>query len=688
MCFIQCYGEQYCQKTMVIPTSSNLHQLVVVCKGRSSCQFMEIEIINTEITKFSLICSSGLSCDSTKINITSSYTMQIEIYCNDDGGLSCQQMHIDLNAGNNDNVFNTTLGCYNKASCNDLYLNANEVEEMSLTIEMYEYSKNVQIAYKKYKEIELICNTQDSKRFMRYNVDKSHEKTESEMYQLASLHYNGNLPCEGIIIYCSGKDNNESYQCSVQYQSLYTVNQTEIFTSNQNVICYWIDINKLYQPIISCFTECIQINSDSTGDKSTDIISSETLIYILIISICVLCIILLILYIRLKQSKKVMEIMNPMVLLIAIQYYDQINDLDGLEHDIKNLSELFSKLNYECLPQTAESVLKNDIIKLHWTKQQLLVLLKATAKDFANNLHEPNTNPYGYDGLICVISSHGYNQQIITSDNKKIGKKKIHRIFSEQYPLSRDFPRIFLYDCCEGNQECAKGHDQSKVRQKSLSRDNSDEHTDTWRRGDHNPDHKLALLHAANKDFQSKLRTDKGSYMIQLFFKKAMKNVDNDDIPILGEIFDKIQTELDDRNKQFPTYEWNNQTRLIKLKKKKKCKARDTQYDTNYDENQNEMYRDDDEEKNIHVIEMANNSNERKIEENADESDTSRTNAINIPAGTCDKQSRSIALELGQSKSVSKRQNSKQNYTIITGHDAQDTDESDTNDKADSSLLQ
>eukprot|EP01084_Bolivina_argentea_P216974 368472_1 len=55
------------------------------------------------------------------------------------------------------------------------------------------------------------------------------------------------------------------------------------------------------------------------------------------------------------------------------------------------------------------------------------------------------------DGLFVTISGHGYDSNIITSDYGLINKNLCHRIFS-QYVVSREVPRVFLYDCCDGSE--------------------------------------------------------------------------------------------------------------------------------------------------------------------------------------------------------------------------------------------
>ena len=56
------------------------------------------------------------------------------------------------------------------------------------------------------------------------------------------------------------------------------------------------------------------------------------------------------------------------------------------------------------------------------------------------------------DALIVLLSCHGIDQHILTSDYKKVSKKDIHRTFSRS-GQSRDIPRLFIFDCCSGEKQ-------------------------------------------------------------------------------------------------------------------------------------------------------------------------------------------------------------------------------------------
>eukprot|EP01084_Bolivina_argentea_P284904 488411_1 len=289
----------------------------------------------------------------------------------------------------------------------------------------------------------------------------------------------------------------------------------------------------------------------------------------------------------------------------------EVQDLNGVEFDVLNVIKLFKELlNYQCFPKYEEypKLYGNSIT---WTKKQLMDLLTRRAIHLNENIYD-NENPSNvngrYDGLVFIISAHGWNANIITSDYQLVTKKDIHRIFTAEYPKTREIPRVFIYDCCDGHNEFAKaikkrrnnktditvfdikndkGKNTSLTSVYTSNKDDDEqsvpvdepemysrqftqqEKLQLWKRGEQNPDYLLATLHACNLDFQSKLNTIKGSYFIQQFVDISKQYLNNDkDMPFIGEIFHQIQTDLSQR-KQLPEYTWNNGTNNIKFKKKK-----------------------------------------------------------------------------------------------------------------------
>ena len=193
-----------------------------------------------------------------------------------------------------------------------------------------------------------------------------------------------------------------------------------------------------------------------------------------------------------------------------------------------------------------------------------------------------------YDGLIVIISSHGIKDRIVSSDYGEISTTALHRIFSDDYPKSRTIPRLFIYDCCDGSAQrdtdwraTDDGSDSEEYCLKlgngsfsPISPINSEilptftpinTKRSSWYKGEDNPDHKLAVIHASNRGFQAKMHRDSGSYVISKFVEKIKLNFESVNKKVLYQIMDEIQNELHAEGKQLPVCTYNNRTRYIKF---------------------------------------------------------------------------------------------------------------------------
>ncbi len=298
-----------------------------------------------------------------------------------------------------------------------------------------------------------------------------------------------------------------------------------------------------------------------------------------------------------KVEKNSVYINNALVILIGIGEYDEkptndevnayLKDLDGIDHDIENMVYIFhEELNYDIYPLEYLNVNNNKDYapKLYWTEKELHEFLVDRAKYLEENIYDNKK----YDGLIVIISAHGIQGNICSSDYKPFSKLAIHRIFSSPHPNSREIPRVFIFDCCSGNNEQeAESDSDSKTEEeeqeeknvgKRIKEDDISKGVDLaditsdggWLRGQHNPDYMLAVISAANPGFQAKLASDIGSYVIHSFGEKTLENLTENKRKYSHTIFDEIQNELEQKGKQHPTYIWNNSTRYIRFKKNNK----------------------------------------------------------------------------------------------------------------------
>eukprot|EP01084_Bolivina_argentea_P259599 438073_1 len=292
------------------------------------------------------------------------------------------------------------------------------------------------------------------------------------------------------------------------------------------------------------------------------------------------------------HKQKAMILQNPLIVSLAIGVYDEepsepeidgyLADLNGIEVDIKNIASMFKEgLNYTLCPDYNQQ----KGIKQYWTKQEIIDLLKEQSLNLVNNQNV-------YDSLVVMMSAHGIDDCILSSDYKKIPKHDIHRLFTasnEEAVQNRNIPRIYIFDSCDGDQDrnpysrdMVNAEKMEKGQPLNLKQENKSEEmiisppitmqpqmSDIWSADEMNPDHKLVVINAANKNFESKMTTDLGSYFIDLFVKKIKENNSKHwfcsmgNKLYLGDIIGNIQNELEQRGKQLPTFQHFNETDKI-----------------------------------------------------------------------------------------------------------------------------
>merc|ERR1719229_103159 len=202
-------------------------------------------------------------------------------------------------------------------------------------------------------------------------------------------------------------------------------------------------------------------------------------------------------------------IMNhPMVIMVAIGKYDDEernpNLTPCLIKDIENVVKLFGdRMNYEVHP--SYDLTAPNGIKMQWTKSEIDDLLEQKSDELTNNLDD-------YDGLVVIFSGHGKDDNIITSDGQLISKQYIYQYFtfSTDKVAVRSIPRLFVFDCCDGQyapeklfEYIVKSNKKENGDKPSIVSQNGNENHFTvewkgpWPKNQHNPDHNLAVIHAA-----------------------------------------------------------------------------------------------------------------------------------------------------------------------------------------------
>merc|ERR1719361_1310411 len=100
-------------------------------------------------------------------------------------------------------------------------------------------------------------------------------------------------------------------------------------------------------------------------------------------------------------------------------------------------------MNYEVHP--SYDLTAPNGIKMRWTKREIDDLLEQKSDELTNNIAD-------YDGLVVIFSGHGKDDSIITSDGQLISKQHIYQYFtfSRKKIAVRSIPRLFIFDCCDG----------------------------------------------------------------------------------------------------------------------------------------------------------------------------------------------------------------------------------------------
>jgi len=377
---------------------------------------------------------------------------------------------------------------------------------------------------------------------------------------------------------------------------------SEFLDDSQQILSEFFGI-----PIVVSWTDLLELNLD-------DGITAITII-VVAVSITLFCIFLLFLYRWYKHrelEKKTIYIQNAMVIPIGIGEYSDnpshrkragvvLNDLSGIQRDIDNAISLFrDHFQYEIFP-------KYDHHKVRWQHDELISFLEKQATALQHNLTEcHDINPF--DAVIVLLSCHGMEDRIWTTDYQTISKEFIHRTFSS-FPINRNVPRIFIFDSCSGDQdrdiltrqEISKQKeefietsnyifksDRQQLIEKNANDDdqgnikgkgNEDKYnhylprigTRTWAQDEHNVDYKLVQIDAANPGFQAKMTTTFGSYLTHLFVKSLKQNTDKFLFQIVGE----IQEVLHNKGKQQTKQCFSNGTEYIKFLKHKRADSSD-----------------------------------------------------------------------------------------------------------------
>ena len=284
------------------------------------------------------------------------------------------------------------------------------------------------------------------------------------------------------------------------------------------------------------------------------------------------------------------EMRNGLIVSIPIGHYDnsENSEVNGyftnlaVDRDARNMKNLSDFLNYKFM--TIDD-------KLRWTESEIMDFMKnKVGEEFFDEKGSPK-----YDGLIVSFSGHGVRNHIVSSDGKVIDRTSIHRCISNQFPKIRQFPRIFIFDACDGagdrrdtvdkpervdsqsfndtvivyDEEKDKGDTQKGTDIDKQTQLEDVQRDDEWTKSTKNPDYNLIAVHASNPGFVAKMNKSEevGSYLTYFIAKKLQRNVQNGNVMGLGDTMDEIETLLHDAGKQQIRTEFFTQTRKLRIEK-------------------------------------------------------------------------------------------------------------------------
>ena len=313
---------------------------------------------------------------------------------------------------------------------------------------------------------------------------------------------------------------------------------------------------------------------------------------VIIVGAVLLLLILLILAVICHSHRKLahevhnvdgMVMRNGMLVSIPIGIYDNSEDAEVPQHfpnlpverDAKNIKALAVFLQYKFLTIHR---------KFKWTESEVMDFM---TNKVGEEFFDSDGNPK-YDGLIVSFSGHGVRNRIVTSDGKLIDRTSLHRCISNKYPKIREFPRIFLFDACDGagkRREIVDGHlteNEEKEKGNMLQIEGAETETvkntiladvqnaDDWAIDTKNPDYNLIAVHASNAGFVAKMHgaEDVGSYLSYFFANKLRQNVKDGNTKGLGDTMDDIEEKLHDSGKQLIRTEFFSGTRNLRIEKR------------------------------------------------------------------------------------------------------------------------
>jgi len=144
-----------------------------------------------------------------------------------------------------------------------------------------------------------------------------------------------------------------------------------------------------------------------------------------------------------RKQTIMMQCRNPLVLVIGISEYDELDNLKGVEKDVAAYEELWRNVyGYDVII---------DLEKRHWTYDEIVDFIEVGRESLFDGAE------LLYDAFIVVVCGHGLNEVILPSDYSKEGNpttvaiRKLHgKVSGFWSERVAQIPRLFVVDCCRG----------------------------------------------------------------------------------------------------------------------------------------------------------------------------------------------------------------------------------------------
>eukprot|EP01084_Bolivina_argentea_P180357 311588_1 len=254
-CFVGCYYAGSCTDLKINPTKlESMEILQVDCRHLYSCVNIQVNITSTSIKELHILCLDKFSCDGIQVFVHVKLSVNITVECQ--SSFSCNDAILDLSVAKKKHIQVTVnILCDIDNACDNMFIVTDDSKNIFIELHIKQYSKDITIDHQFYNNIEIICGSLQDEKLIKYSTSELLDA--SEILNLARDEYDNNrLPCEDIIIDCSGNVTNFYQSCEYKYQLSNEVNLLNILSDDNVPNCYWMDIADTKIMVPECKGSC------------------------------------------------------------------------------------------------------------------------------------------------------------------------------------------------------------------------------------------------------------------------------------------------------------------------------------------------------------------------------------------------------------------------------------------------